>query len=258
LKARAYNELDRWSLREARRVLTVSEPFRDELASRGVKRERMEIIHNAIPTNWGARDGKESESQLLRQKFAIPSDRRVILIVGRLSREKDHLTLLDALARLIRLAGSGAVPHLLVVGEGPERPVIEARIRSLDLGNYVTLTGQQKSAEPFYRISDLAVLSSLSEGSPNALLEALAAGVPTVATAVGGIPEIITNSDAAILIRPRAAEEMAAAMGRILYDDPSLAKAMAERGKALVAEKHTPEKRAQHLIAIYRGVLASR
>ncbi len=110
-----------------------------------------------------------------------------MLIVGRLSKEKDHLTLIRALSRL----QSRIDPHLLIVGEGPNRSSIEQEIARLGLAEQVTLTGHQPSAEPYYRIADLAVLSSLSEGSPNALLEAMAAGVPAVATAVGGIPEIV-------------------------------------------------------------------
>ena len=88
------------------------------------------------------------------------------------------------------------------MGEGPERPRIEERIRSLNLTDSVTLTGQQESAEPYYGIAQVAVLSSLSEGSPNALLEAMAAGVPVVATRVGGIPEIVSDGESALLIEP--------------------------------------------------------
>ena len=119
----------------------------------------------------------------------------MILIVGRLSREKDHLSLLRALSQLAVVRGGegAAIAHLLIVGEGPERARIEAAIRHLGLSEMVTLTGQVPSAEPYYGIADLAVLSSLSEGSPNALLEAMAARVPVVATAVGGIPEIVCD-----------------------------------------------------------------
>ena len=92
--------------------------------------------------------------------------------------------MLEAIARLRPELN----PYLMIVGEGPERPRIEQRIRSLNLAASVKLTGQQDSAEPYYGIAQVAVLSSLSEGSPNALLEAMAAGVPVVATRVGGIP----------------------------------------------------------------------
>jgi glycosyltransferase involved in cell wall biosynthesis len=184
--------------------------------------------------------------------LGIASDRNIILIVGRLSREKDHLTLLRAVDRL----PSNLNPHLLVVGEGPERGRLEQEIRQLGLTERVTLTGQQRSAEPYYRIANLAVLSSLSEGSPNALLEAMSAGVPVVATNVGGIPEIVTDKESALLVAPGDVENMAAAMAKLL-GDPSLARRFVERGRSLVLEKHSPAARAERLSGIYR-TLATR
>jgi glycosyltransferase involved in cell wall biosynthesis len=244
-RARAYNQLDRWSLRAAAKVLTVSMPFRDELAAKGVARERIEIVHNAIRSDWGA--GHPGD---LRAKLGIGADWKIILIVGRLSREKDHLTLLGAVDQLRR---KGLNPHLLVIGEGPERGRIEQEIRHLGLAEYVTLAGHQRSAEPYYGIANLAVLSSLSEGSPNALLEAMAAGVPVVATKVGGIPEIVMDEDSALLVPAGTVDSMAAAMERLLTDRP-LAERFIGRGHVLVVERHAPAVRASRLAEIYRSV----
>jgi glycosyltransferase involved in cell wall biosynthesis len=253
-RAQAYNQLDRWSLRAARKVLTVSAPFRDELVSHGVRRDRIEIVHNAIRPEWGSRGGAPADTLALRNSLGIPAGRKVVLIVGRLSKEKDHITLIRALSRLQSRIG----PHLLIVGEGTNRSSIEQEIARLGLADHVTLTGHQPSAEPYYRIADLAVLSSLSEGSPNALLEAMAAGVPAVATAVGGIPEIVHDGESALLVQPSDLEGMSAAMARLLIDEPSLALQFAERSKTLVRERHTPEGRVSKLIGIYRSVAGSR
>jgi glycosyltransferase involved in cell wall biosynthesis len=235
-RARAYNQLDRWSLRTAAKVLTVSIPFRDELVSKGVKPDRIEIVHNAIRPDWGA--AKQTGDH-----------RNVILIVGRLSREKDHLTLLRAVKRITNLN-----PHLLIVGEGPERPRIEQEIQRLGISGHVTLTGHQRSAEPYYTIANLAVLSSLSEGSPNALLEAMAAGIPVVATNVGGIPEIVKHQESALLVPPGDISAMSAAISKLLTD-PSLAHQLADRARMLALAKHSPQARAQRLAAIYHSLL---
>ena len=200
-----------------------------------------------------ARVGERREGTSdLRAALGIAPDRQIILIVGRLSREKDHLTLLRAVDRL----QSNLNPHLLVVGEGPERGRIEQEIRQRGLTEHVTLTGLQRSAEPYYRIANLAVLSSLSEGSPNALLEAMSAGVPVVATNVGGIPEIVTDGESALLVPAGDVESMAAAMAKLLTDT-SLAQRFVERGRSLVLEKHSPTARAERLAGIYQS-LASR
>jgi glycosyltransferase involved in cell wall biosynthesis len=253
-RAQAYNQLDRWSLRAARKVLTVSAPFRDELVSHGVRRERIEIVHNAIRSDWGSRGNAPAETMALRDSLGIPEGRKVVLIVGRLSKEKDHITLVRALSQL----RSRIDPHLLIVGEGQNRCSIEQEIARLGLAGHVMLMGHQPSAEPYYRIADLAVLSSLSEGSPNALLEAMAAGVPAVATAVGGIPEIVQDGESALLVQPSDLEGMSAAMVRLLIDEPGLALELAERSRTLVRERHTPEGRVRRLIGIYRSVAGSR
>jgi len=251
LRVRLYNHLDRWSLRRAAQVLTVSQPFRKELVQKGVRPGRIEIIHNAIDPRWG-RAARESQAATeLRARLGIPGGRRVILIVGRLSLEKDHITLLRAVRRL-----QGIEAHLLIVGEGPERPAIEKTIRELALGDAVTLTGQVPSAEPYYGVADIAVLSSLTEGSPNALLEAMAAGIPVVATAVGGIPEIVTHRDSALLIAPHDAEAMSTALQELLTDQ-QLAQRLTECAYELVISRHTPELRTKRLIEIYAGLLHS-
>jgi glycosyltransferase involved in cell wall biosynthesis len=249
-KARAYNQLDRWTLRAAKKVLTVSRPFRDELITFGVRSERIEIVHNAIPVGWGIEGRGSAASAELRASAGIPPERKVILIVGRLSREKDHLTLLNAVAWL----RPDIEPHLVIVGEGPERPRIEQKVRELGLEANVTLTGQQSSAQPWYGIADLAVLSSLSEGSPNALLEAMAAGVAVVATEVGGIPEIVNAGESALLVRPGDVGEMESAMRR-MFTEPGLAERMTRRSKELIAERHEPEARMRRLVSIYRSLI---
>jgi len=250
LRARIYNQLDRWSLPAARKVLTVSVPFREELIARGVNPERIEIVHNAIPPDWGRRFREPDLSRALRAKLGIGADRNVILIVGRLSREKDHLTLLEAIARL----PAELRAHLVVVGEGPERPRIEERIRSLNLAGSVTLTGQQGSAEPYYGIAQVAVLSSLSEGSPNALLEAMAAGVPVVATRVGGVPEIATHEETALLVEPGDISAMSSSIARLLQNDAGLAQRLIERSRERILENHAPEARVRRLLEIYAGL----
>jgi len=246
-KVRLYNQLDRWSLRAAQRVVTVSAPFRRQLVAHGVNADRIEIVHNAIAPDWGADDNSATKKAALRAQLGIAPGSKVILIVGRLSGEKDHLTLLEAIHGM-----KGIAPHLVIVGEGPERPRIEKRIQQLDLASRVTFTGQQKTAAPYYAIADLTVLSSLTEGSPNALLEAMAAGVPVVATNVGGIPEIVSDQESALLVPPRDVPAMSAAIQRIL-DEPDFAQRLVDRSRELIRLRHAPEARVQRLLEIYES-----
>jgi glycosyltransferase involved in cell wall biosynthesis len=257
LRARLYNQLDRWSLRAARKVLTVSLEFRDELIAKGVRRDRIEIVQNSIRPDWGEGEGDatrlETRRLELRRSLGIGEDRRVILAVGRLSREKDHVTLLAAMAGLEKRPAC----HLVIVGDGPERGRIEQEIARLELSGSVTLTGQQDSAARYYGIADIAVLPSVTEGSSNALLEAMATGVPVVATAVGGTPEIVTHEESALLVTPGNAAEMGAAIRR-LATDTELGKRLAERSRQLIRERHAPDARARRLCAIYKEIADAR
>jgi glycosyltransferase involved in cell wall biosynthesis len=254
LRMRLYNQFDRWSLPAARRVVTVSQPFRTELIERGVSPERIEVVHNAIDPQWGRLQSTNPEQAgKLRESLGIRADKRVILIVGRLSREKDHESLLDVVWCLRSAARRRAGLHLLVVGDGPERARLERRIHALDMPEDVTLVGQVPSAEPYYGIADVAVLSSLSEGSPNALLEAMAAHVPIVATAVGGIPEMVSHRASAILVQPGDREGMTNAIAELLAD-PSLGRELADSAREIVLSRFTPELRAKRLLQIYTAV----
>jgi glycosyltransferase involved in cell wall biosynthesis len=253
MQMRLYNQLDQWSLRAAAKVLTVSLAFRRQLQERGVPAERIEVIHNAIQPDWALEARRPERAAQLRASMNIAPDRKIILIVGRLSKEKDYLGLLDAFSRL----PPSLSPHLVIVGDGPERNRIERRIKTLGLSESVTLTGQRESAEPYYGIANLAVLASRSEGSPNALLEAMAAELPVVATAVGGIPEIVTDRESALLVKPDDANGLAEAMRRLL-EDPSLASTLTARARQLVQEQFTPEERTRRLVEIYRGIAAGK
>lgn len=250
-RVRGYNQLDRWSLRAPRQVVTMSRPFAKELARMGVPSRRIAIVHNAIDPDWGRAGRSPEAAGALRARWGVGAGKPVILIVGRLSREKDHQTLLEALADL-RKSGDGDA-HLLVVGDGPERTAIKAAIHRLGLAGAVTLTGQVASAEPYYGIADICVLSSLSEGSPNALLEAMAARLPVVATAVGGIPEMVVNGESALLIPPRSTEAMRVAIGRLLTDGP-LSRRLVAAAHQRALENYAPAQRAKRLLELYAGL----
>ncbi|HWQ52525.1 MAG TPA: glycosyltransferase [Bryobacteraceae bacterium] len=257
LRMRLYNQLDRWSLRAAKQVVTVSLPFREELIGFGVEPRRIEVVHNGIAPEWGAAAKTPQAQQKLLAALGIGPERKVVLIVGRLSREKDHATLLRAFHNLQTDGHSrdALKAHLVIVGDGPEKERIAALAKSLGIAGAVTFTGQVPSAEPYYGIADVAVLSSLSEGSPNALLEAMASRVPAVATAVGGIPEIVSHEESALLIPPGSSEAMAGALTAILSNQ-ALSRRLADRAHELALTRHAPASRTERLSAIYARLSA--
>ncbi len=247
-----YNQLDRWSLPKASHLVTVSDAFAAQLLRRRIPHSRLTVLHNAIDPDWGLRAADPALRAETRARFQIAPTEIVLLIVGRLSREKSHTELVEALARLQTL-----LPHLsirlLIAGDGPERPRIEAAARAHGCFPHVIFAGQVSDVLPLYSAADFAVLASKTEGSPNALLEALAASLPVVATSVGGVPEIVSSGDTAWLVPPSQPSALADALAFAL-SHPDDARSLALRGRQLILDRFTPLSRAQKLEALYKRV----
>jgi glycosyltransferase involved in cell wall biosynthesis len=234
-KMKLYNQFDRWSLKAAARVMTVCQPFADELAGIGVPRERIRVQHMPVRPPPPV---PEEELRELRRRYAISDETRVLLNVGRLSREKGHVELLRAFTEIRREFAPGMV-RLLLVGEGVERSRIENVRRELKLEPGVTLAGHQENIQAYYRLADALVLSSHSEGSPNVLLEAMAAGLPVAATAVGGVPELARDNEDALLVRSGDIGALAGAVLRLLRET-DLARRLSDRARGVIV-RHAPE-----------------
>ena len=171
--------------------------------------------------------------------------------MGRLSFEKGHVDLIAALA-LLRQRN---VPfHLLIVGEGPERAAIEKAREELRMQAYITLAGHRNDVRPYYAAATLYLMPSHSEGSPLALLEAMIAGVPVIASRAGGIPEIVTDESTGVLTPKRNPQAVAAAIERLLAD-PDLRNNLANNALRETA-RFSPEAYRRNLIGVYRQVLS--
>jgi glycosyltransferase involved in cell wall biosynthesis len=249
-KMLVYNQLDRWSLPSADRVVTVCHAFTDQLARQGVKRERMSVQHNSIEAN-GSRSSNVVLVEL-RDRLGIAAGQQVLLAVGRLSREKGHVDLIDALAALY-LANPQLALKLVIAGDGPERSKINHAAQSQGLAERVIFAGSVGDVSPFYALADALVLPSHSEGSPNVLLEAMAARVPIVATSVGGVPEMVEDGQSALLVRPSDPQMLAGAIDKLLSDE-KLRNDLAANAFDLVSHRYSPETYARSLINTYLQV----
>lgn len=243
-KTRLYNQFDRFSLRRAWRMVTVCQPFLRQLTSIGVDPRKISVIHNSV------RRFERPEAAVVedvRRRFGIRDDSPVVLTVGRLSHEKAHQHLMTAFARL-----AGAA-QLVLVGDGPERPRLARQAAELGLEGRVVFCGQQSDVRPFYAMASVFALPSLSEGSPNALLEAMAAGVPSVATTVGGVPEIARDRETALLVGAADPEALARAL-HLLLTSPREARMLADRAARHVLENFSPEAQTRALREVYASV----
>jgi glycosyltransferase involved in cell wall biosynthesis len=253
-KMRLYNRLDRWSLPHADRLVTVCHAFAEELtASTGVAIDDISVQHNSIRRQPPV---SAADVEALRGRLGVGERERVVLSVGRLSREKAHLDLIGAFQRLRETKPDLSV-KLVIVGDGLERARLEAALESMACKDRVVFTGQVNDIQPFYAMADIFVLPSHSEGSPNVLLEAMAANLPVVATAVGGVPEMLVNNESALLVPPNNPTSLATAIATLLADRV-LAQRLAANADILVDTNYAPEIYVRSLVKIYRSVIDAR
>ena len=252
LKMRLYNQCDRWSLRRAHALVAVSRSTTRQLARLGFSSDAVRIV----PNEPDRRPPPLGEAPLaVRRSLGAPDDAALILGVGRLSPEKGFDVLLEAMAATGR---NGAPPwngaRLVLAGEGPERAALERRIRRLGLDGRAILLGHRADVPDLLAAADLFVLPSLSEGSPNALLEALQAGVPVVASDIEGIRDLAENGQQAVLVPAGDPQALGQAVATLLADRESRER-LASRGRERL--QATPADRTAQLLELYAGLTAS-
>jgi glycosyltransferase involved in cell wall biosynthesis len=215
----------RWIASRAGRVLCVSDSVADVERACGVPERLIEVVPNGVHLNaaW-PRGASRAELGIEGRSFTVG-------IVGRLRPEKAHEVLLEAIGELAR---SGRDVRLCIVGDGPRRADLQLLAGKLGIASRVSWAGERRDAATLASAFDVAVVCSHWEGLPLAALEAMAAGVPLVATAVGGLPDLLRD-DAGTLVKPADPSALSDAIRRLL-DDPSARDRIASAGRERVAE----------------------
>jgi len=241
LKRGLRHHLERRMASRFRRIATVSDAIaRYVVEEIGLPAERVVTVHNGIP------DGIAAPGRSHRRASEAGGG-VTFITTGRLAAVKNHALLLRAFAHVVRSA-PGA--RLVVVGDGPERARLTALVDELGLGRAVTLLGFRTDVRDQLAQADVFVLSSSYEGISMALLEAMQAGLPAVATRVGGVPETIVDGDTGVLVEPDDADGLAAALLR-LAASPDLRAEMGRRGRALQAGKFSLGGMTERYLQIY-------
>lgn len=202
--------------------------------------EQRDYFHNEIhvplerlhylPNGVAVRPRIPAVRARIRQEFSIDDDRFVFMYVGRLNEIKSLPTLLNAIALCADLRA-----HWLIVGDGPERAALEALRVTLGIESRVTFAGARTDVHDLLMAADGFVMSSRSEGMPMAMLEAMAAELPCVSTAVGGIPGLLVDG-AGLLVPPAAPDQMAMAMRRVVEDSQLRASIIARASQRIATD----------------------
>ena len=225
----------------------------DFLSAHGYDRRKFRLIHNGIDLEpFHSRD--ESEREKIRERYGLPYDEQVITCIANLRPPKGHEYLIRAL-RELEEEGMGFVA--LLVGDGPLREELEGLVRELGLEDKVRFLGFRDREEipEILVVTDVFVLPSLVEGLPTAVIEAMAAGCPVVATAVAGTPEVVVDGETGFLVPPQDPEALARKMKLLLQDQPLRAK-MCLAGTKRVREHFSLEKMVREHEALYRELIS--
>ena len=251
-RLRLYRLLDARLLRRFDRVVSVSDPLADELTSLGIKPARLHKITNGIDFNaFRAHPAAETRAAQ-RRELGVAEDATAIGMVGGLRPEKGHRVALRALARL---AGEFPQARLIIVGDGQEERVLRELTRTLKLEERVVFAGRRSNIGEILQSLDVFLMPSLTEGLPMALLEAMAAGLPAVASRVGDIPTTVVEGRTGYLVEPDAVDQVAKAL-RPLLSDATLRHQLGHNARQRVEKGFSSTAMARSYCELYDELLA--
>jgi len=193
------------------RIVVVSRAIGDVVAAAGIPRERLRLVYEGVPDRVPLPGGRE-----ILVALGVPESAPVVGNVAALTDHKDHATLIDAMA-LVRARVPEA--RLLILGEGERRSALEARARDRGLADRVVFAGFRRDLDRLMPAFSVFCLSSCLEGLGTSLLDAMALGLPVVATAAGGIPEAVEHGVTGCLAPVRDARALAESLVSVLQDD---------------------------------------
>jgi sugar transferase (PEP-CTERM/EpsH1 system associated) len=228
--------------------VTVSADLRRWLVDVGIPARKITHISNGVETTRFCPDGRPAG----RARLGLPEDAIVVGTVGRLEPVKDHLTLLEAFAAL---GERTPAVFLVIVGEGRTRPALEQRIGRPDLAGRVRLVGERSDVPALLNGFDVFVLSSIAEGTSNTILEAMATGLPVIATRVGGNPELVQDGVTGSLVPPGDWRRMAGALASYI-DDAARRRAHGEAGRRRAVEQFSLDRMAAGYGDLYESLAA--
>lgn len=244
----AYYQVDRWALRQMDHVVAVSADLYGTLGQIGVPESRSTLVHNAIDTEQFARRLTVREA---KQQLGLSPERLLIGAMGRQSAEKGFDLLIRAVDRVLQ---EGMDADLLVIGEGEEETRLRQLVAQLGRSDRIRLVGYRSDVLELYQALDLFALSSLREGLPNVLLEAMAMEVPCVATRIAGIPQLIEHGKSGWLVEPGAVEPLANAI-RTLLTNPGLCGQLKAAARQTIETRYSFATRMQKIAALYDMLL---
>ena len=251
LRSLLFRLLERWLAARTTALVAVSPQVRDDLVALGVApSERFVVIRLGIELDERVAPTQDGRLES-RRYLGITGDRFAVGWIGRMTGVKRTD---DVLVAFKRLRDGGVDACLCMVGDGPDRELLERRAHELGVMRDTLFVGYQEDVAPFYAAFDTLVLPSGNEGTPVSAIEALAAGRPVVATRVGGVPDVIREGEDGFLVDAGDTEQLAERLAR-LAGDPALRRRMGEEGRARVLPRYAVDRLVDDVDRLYRSLL---
>ena len=244
-KVAFYEFLDRQIMKLINNIVAVSDGHKHQLIDAGIFGDKVTVIHNAVTIP------EATSHKSIKSRYSLPENSRVVISAGRLSPEKNFSGLVKAATPILKQYGN---VFFLLLGEGSEREALEQQIADAGLVGRFLLPGFTADVQLLLPDADIFVSSSHTEGLPVAVLEGAGAGLPVVATAVGGTPEVVRDGWNGMLVRKGDMTALGQAIMHLL-DDPDNSKAMGTKGAALVREQFAFKAQTEKLETLYQDIL---
>jgi glycosyltransferase involved in cell wall biosynthesis len=244
-----YEMLERQALKRAQRVVCVSQKQAEEIGKLRQNRRKPIVIKNAMLPPYSR---KSEGAAVTRSSIGIADDAFVFGSVGRLSTEKGHRFMVSAFHKLCEKTGTGSKLSLIVIGDGREQGPLEQQASELGIRDIVYFAGFQGDCTEWMQLLDCMIQPSLTEGTPNAVLEALCLRVPVIATAVGGVPDLIADGRNGLLVPAADINRLVEAMER-MRNCPELRRRLTADVDEMTQE-YSPAHQRQRLIELYDQV----
>jgi glycosyltransferase involved in cell wall biosynthesis len=243
-----YYKIDKYCLPRYEAVIGVSQDLVQTSLDCGVPVERCMLIENGVDTAEYQRRMTIAEA---KSQQGFPVSRLLIGGVGRLSAEKGFDILIRSVDALIK---RGLNVGLCIVGEGNQREALQKQIDDLGQSDRMRLLGYRQDTLDLFQAMDVFCLSSIREGLPNVMLEAMALETPVVATRIAGVPRLLQHQQNGLLVEPNDEPALTAALGQMLVDEP-LRKALAHQARQTIETRYSFQKRMDKVRDLYDRLL---
>jgi len=249
-KLKTYCFLDSLWIRFFDRIVAVSNEVKKDMLRYKIPENKIRVIDNGIALE---RFEKVVETKNMKNQLGFEEKTRVIGTIGSLVLEKGHIYLLEAARQILDVVND---LKFLIIGDGPLRKQLEEKSEELGIKKHVVFMGQRKDIPELLMTMDIFVLPSIKEGLPVALLEAMAAKRPVIATRVGAIPKVIESKDIGILVEPKDIKGLRDAIVSLI-NDPARMNLLAGEGFGRVCMDFSSDEMCKHYLKLYKEITNS-